>query len=46
LHEPPSALRKSLLNAAQHRGIDEGLSFQDVVIQALEQYLCKKGERQ
>jgi hypothetical protein len=35
----------SLLNAAKHRGIDEGTSFQDVVIRALEQYLGKKGGR-
>jgi len=39
-------LKKSLLNAAKHRGIDEGLSFQDVVIRALEQYLAQKGGRQ
>jgi hypothetical protein len=35
----------SLLNAAKHRGIDEGSSFQDVVVRALEQYLAKKGGR-
>jgi hypothetical protein len=35
----------SLLNAAKHRGIDEGTSFQDVVIAALEHYLGKKGGR-
>ena len=38
-------LPQSLLNAAKHRGIDEGTSFQDVVIRALEQYLGKKGGR-
>lgn len=38
-------LPKSLLAAAKHRGIDEGSSFQDVVIRALEQYLGKKGGR-
>jgi predicted DNA binding CopG/RHH family protein len=38
-------LPKSLLNAAKHRGIDEGMSFQQVVICALEQYLGKKGGR-
>lgn len=38
-------LPQSLLNAAKHRGIDEGSSFQDVVIAALEQYLGKKGGR-
>jgi hypothetical protein len=39
-------LPQSLLNAAKHRGIDEGSSFQDVVIHALQQYLGKKGGRQ
>lgn len=39
-------LPKSLLAAAKHRGIDEGSSFQNVVIRALEQYLGKKGGRQ
>jgi len=39
-------LPQSLLNAAKHRGIDEGTSFQDVVIAALEQYLGKKGSKQ
>ena len=38
-------LPQSLLNAAKHRGIDEGTSFQDVVVAALEQYLGKKGGR-
>jgi hypothetical protein len=38
-------LPQSLLNAAKHRGIDEGRSFQDVVIAALEVYLGKKGDR-
>ena len=38
-------LPKSLLNAAKHRGIDDGQSFQEVAIRALEQYLGKKGGR-
>jgi len=40
-------LRQSLLNAAKHRGIDDGQPLQDVIIYALEQYLGKqKGGRQ
>jgi hypothetical protein len=39
-------LRKSLLNATKHRAIDDGVDMNDVVIQALQQYLGKKGERQ
>jgi len=39
-------LPQSLLNAAKHRGIDDGQTLQDVVIRALEQYLGKqKGGR-
>ncbi len=38
---------QSLLNAAKHRGIDDGQALQEVIIQALEQYLGKqKGGRQ
>lgn len=37
----------SLLNAAKHRGIDDGQPLQEVIIRALEQYLRKqKGGRQ
>jgi hypothetical protein len=36
-------LPKSLLNAAKHRGIDDGQTLQQVVIHALEQYLHRKG---
>ena len=40
-------LPQSLLNAAKHRGIDDGQPLQDVIIRALEQYLGKqKGGRQ
>ena len=40
-------LPQSLLNAAKHRGIDEGQPLQDLIIRALEQYLGKqKGGRQ
>jgi predicted DNA binding CopG/RHH family protein len=35
-------LPQSLLNAAKHRGIDDGRALQDVIIQALEQYLGKQ----
>jgi predicted DNA binding CopG/RHH family protein len=38
-------LPQSLLNAAKHRGIDEGHSLQEVITRALEQYLGKKGGR-
>jgi predicted DNA binding CopG/RHH family protein len=39
-------LPQSLLNAAKHRGIDDGQTLQDVIIRALEQYLGKqKGGR-
>ncbi|HXM22198.1 MAG TPA: hypothetical protein VN948_13150 [Terriglobales bacterium] len=38
-------LPQSLLNAAKHRGIDDGQTLQDVIIRALEQYLGKKGDR-
>ncbi len=39
-------LPQSLLNAAKHRGIDEGYPLQEVIIRALDQYLKQKGERQ
>jgi hypothetical protein len=40
-------MRQSLLNAAKHRGIDDGQALQEVIIRALEQYLGKqKGGRQ
>jgi hypothetical protein len=40
-------LRQSLLNAAKHRGIDDGQALQDVIVRALEQYLGKQnGGRQ
>jgi len=40
-------LPQSLLNAAKHRGIDDGQPLQEVIIHALEQYLGKqKGGRQ
>jgi hypothetical protein len=35
-------LPQSLLNAAKHRGIDEGQSLQGVIIRALEHYLGKQ----
>lgn len=39
-------LPQSLLNAAKHRGIDDGQSLQEVIARALEQYLGKeKGGR-
>jgi len=39
-------LPQSLLNAAKHRGVDDGQSLQDIIITALEQYLQKsKGGR-
>jgi hypothetical protein len=38
-------LPQSLLNAAKHRGIDDGHSLQEVIIRALEYYLGKKGGR-
>ena len=38
-------LPQSLLNAAKHRGIDEGHSLQEVITRALKQYLAKKGGR-
>jgi predicted DNA binding CopG/RHH family protein len=39
-------LPKSLVIAAKHRAIDDGIDFQDIVIRALEQYLGKKGGKQ
>ncbi len=39
-------LRQSLLNAAKHRGIDDGQALQEVIMRALEQYLKQKGGRQ
>ena len=39
-------LPHSLLNAAKHRGIDDGQSLQEVITRALEEYLGKqKGGR-
>ena len=39
-------LPQSLLNAAKHRGIDDGQSLQEVITRALEEYLGKqKGGR-
>jgi len=38
-------LPQSLLNAAKHRGIDDGQSLQDVIIAALQQYLAKGGRK-
>ncbi len=35
-------LPQSLLNAAKHRGIDDGEPLQDLIIHALEQYLGKQ----
>ena len=35
-------LPQSLLNAAKHRGIDDGQSLQEVIIRALESYLGKQ----
>jgi hypothetical protein len=35
-------LPQSLLNAAKHRGIDDGQSLQGVIVRALEQYLSKQ----
>jgi predicted DNA binding CopG/RHH family protein len=38
---------RSLLDAAKHRGIDDGQPLQEVIIRALEHYLGKpKGGRQ
>ena len=40
-------LPQSLLNAAKHRGIDDGQSLQEVIARALESYLGRnKGGRQ
>jgi predicted DNA binding CopG/RHH family protein len=36
-------LPKSLVIAAKHRAIDDGVDFQDIVVRALEQYMGKKG---
>jgi hypothetical protein len=36
---------KSLVIAAKHRAIDDGVDFQDIVIKALQQYLGQKGGR-
>ena len=33
---------QSLLNAAKHRGIDDGQRLQEVIVRALEQYLGKQ----
>ena len=39
-------LPESLLNAAKHRGIDDGQSLQEMIARALEEYLGKqKGGR-
>ena len=39
-------LPQSLLNAAKHRGIDDGQTLQEVIIRSLERYLSKqKGGR-
>lgn len=38
-------LPQSMMTAAKHRAIDEGLTLQDVITRALEQYLAKKGGR-
>jgi predicted DNA binding CopG/RHH family protein len=38
-------LPQSMMAAAKHRAIDEGLTLQDVIGRALEQYLAKKGGR-
>ena len=35
-------LPQSLLNAAKHRGIDDGQSLQGVIVRALQQYLGKQ----
>ncbi len=35
-------LPQSLLNAAKHRGIDDGQALQEVITRALEQYLGKR----
>lgn len=39
-------LPQSLLNAAKHRGIDDGQALQEVIMRALEAYLKQKGGRQ
>ena len=36
-------LPQALLNAAEHRGIDDGPNLQEIVIHALEQYQGKGG---
>jgi predicted DNA binding CopG/RHH family protein len=38
-------LPESLANAVKHKCIDQGLSFQEVVTKALQQYLAQKGGR-
>jgi predicted DNA binding CopG/RHH family protein len=38
-------LPQSVMTAAKHRAIDEGLTLQDVITRAIEQYLAKKGGR-
>ena len=38
-------LPQSMMAAAKHRAIDEGVTLQDVIARALEQYLAKKGGR-
>jgi predicted DNA binding CopG/RHH family protein len=36
-------LPQSLLNAAKHRGIDDGQPLQDVIIAAIRSYLKQRG---
>ncbi len=38
-------LPQSLMTAAKHRAIDDGITLQDLIIRAVEQYLGKKGGR-
>jgi len=38
-------LPQSLITAAKHRAIDDGITLQELMIRALEQYLSKRGGR-
>ena len=38
-------LPQSMVSAAKHRAIDEGITLQDLITRAVEQYLAKKGGR-
>ena len=38
-------LPQSMVSAAKHRAIDEGITLQDLITRAVDQYLAKKGGR-